>query len=119
MSMELVDVIDKLRISRVQSTLVRPSFEWCKSTTDEKGENLFDVARFAYLERVDNATWGCRVSLTAKHTSNMLSVLNVSPQFLPSLLGKPDYASPGDFLTHDQIGNVQQHGTIHFPALSR
>ena len=65
---------------------------------------------FCHLERASDTSFGCRISLSSANTHLLLSLLNVSPQFISSLLGEPDYWAPGDFATHDEYGSIQRLG---------
>lgn len=52
---------------------------------------------FCYIERSDQTTFGCRLSLTQARMHQLVETLEVSPQVLSLMLGEPDYWAPGDF----------------------
>ncbi|KAF3928202.1 hypothetical protein AA313_de0206485 [Arthrobotrys entomopaga] len=46
-------------------------------------------------------------SLSLATTKRLLEYYHISPQFLPFLLGEPNYGSPGSFSTYDSYGYLQ------------
>ncbi|EPS40863.1 hypothetical protein H072_5247 [Dactylellina haptotyla CBS 200.50] len=47
-------------------------------------------------------------SLSRYTANNLLDYYHISPQFLPFLLGEPNYGSPGSFSSYDVYGYVQR-----------
>jgi len=47
----------------------------------------------------------------------MVEYLGVSPQFLSSMLGEPEYWAPGDFFLHDQHGSNKSLGKPTVPLV--
>lgn len=60
--------------------------------------------RFCTMERVPETSFGCQISIARPDLVKLMDHLQMSPQFLCSLLGEPDYWSPGDFASNG--GNV-------------
>ena len=40
----------------------------------------------------------------------LLNKLDISPQFLPMLMGKPEYWAPGDFAVRNRSGKASRLG---------
>ncbi|KAK6510483.1 hypothetical protein TWF506_009589 [Arthrobotrys conoides] len=47
-------------------------------------------------------------SLSLQTTRRLLDYYHVSPQFLPFLLGEPNYGAPGSFSTYDTAGHIKR-----------
>ena len=59
--------------------------------------NLTARHSFCYIEKSDETTFGCRLSLSQARMHQLLETFEVSPQVLSLMLGEPDYWAPGDF----------------------
>ncbi|KXT09169.1 hypothetical protein AC579_7288 [Pseudocercospora musae] len=84
----------------------KDSIAKCLKSNDNSNNGSFR-AIFCTLERAPETSFGCRVSLDAASTALLLESLSISPQFLPMLLGEPEYWAPGDFASYNLQGDQQ------------